>query len=148
MLVNDDYFVRLPYRLDNGLTIQWRDSAKIENLDVNSIFRQDLRRFQSGVQHGRIGNYAQIAPFARPASFSKRNHVILCRHLALNPAIQIFVLEENDRVVIANRSLNQTLGVISGCRANNFQAGVVHEPHLRILRVKRSAMDIATAWSA
>ena len=43
---------------------------------------------------------------------------------------------------------DQALGVVGGGRANHFQAGRVHEPHLRILRMEWAAVNIAAAGAA
>src|ERR1035438_9082303 len=80
--------------------------------------------------------------------FAERNHIVLRRNFFLDSAIQIFVLEKNYRVVIADRRLDQSLGIVGSRGANNFQAGCVHEPHLRILRVKWAAMHVASARPA
>ncbi len=107
-----------------------------------------LGGFQRGVHHGRISNDAEVATFAGDARLAQRHDVIFRRNFFFDAAIKIFVLEEDDRIVVADRRFDQTLGVVGAGRANHFQAGRVHEPHLRILRVKRAAVNIAAAGSA
>ena len=58
------------------------------------------------------------------------------------------MLEKDHRIVIANGSLDKPLGVIGRRRANDFQTRVMHEPHLWVLGMKWSTMNVATAGPA
>ena len=58
------------------------------------------------------------------------------------------MLKENHRVVIANRRLDQTLGVIRGRRRHHLQPRRADEPHLRVLRMERPAVNASARWRA
>ena len=60
-------------------------------------------------------------------------------------AVEILVLEVHHRVVVADRRLQQPLGVVCRRRRDHFQPGPMDEPGLRILRVIETAADIAAA---
>src|SRR5712672_325379 len=89
-----------------------------------------------------------MTSFAGDPSLTNRDDVVVSRNFFLDPSIKILVLEENHRIAVANGRFDQPLGVISRRRADNFQSRRMHKPHLRILRMKRPAMDVAAAWSA
>src|SRR5207253_5405478 len=97
------------------------------------------------MHHGGISNDAEVTAFTGDASFAQRDDVVVRGDIFFNAAIQIFVLEEYDRIVIANGSLDQTLGVVGAGGTDDFQAGRMDEPHLWILRVERTSMHIAAA---
>src|SRR5208282_1715860 len=88
-----------------------------------------------------------MMPLARDPRLAKRNYVIVGWDFFLDPSVQIFVLEKDHRVVVADRRFDESLGIVGGRRTDNFQAGRVHEPHLRILRVEWPAMHIPAAWT-
>ena len=49
--------------------------------------------------------------------------------------------------MVADRGLDQSLGIVGRRGADDLQTRGVHEPHLGILRVKRAAVDVASAGS-
>ncbi len=69
--------------------------------------------------------------------------VFFARQLFLDAPVEAFVLEENHRVVIADGRFDQPLGIVRRRRRHHFQTGRAHEPHLRVLRVKRAAVNAA-----
>src|SRR4029077_16710015 len=79
---------------------------------------------------------------------AERNDVIFGRNFFLDATVEIFVLEKEHRIVVSYRSFDQPLGIIGTCRTDHFQPGRVHKPHLGILRVKRTPMDVAPAGAA
>src|SRR6266700_308135 len=89
-----------------------------------------------------------MTAFAGYACFAERNDVVVSWNLFFDSPVEILVLEENYGIVVADGGFDQSLGVVGGRGTDNFQSGRVHEPHLRILRMKRPAMDVAATWSA
>jgi len=65
-----------------------------------------------------------------------------------NSAVEIFVLEKDHGIVVANGGFDQSLGVIGGCGAHDFETGSVYEPHLGILRMEGATVDVASAGTA
>src|ERR1700682_4306737 len=78
---------------------------------------------------------------------SERDDVIVVWNFFLDSSIQIFVLEKDHGIVVANRGFDESFGIVGRCRTNDLQSGRVHEPHLRILRVEWPTMQIAAAWA-
>ena len=100
------------------------------------------------MHHRCISDDAEIAAFAGDVGFADGDDVIFCGDFSLDAAVEIFVLEEDARVVVADGSFDQTFGVVGRGRADDFQAGIVDEPHLGILRVERAAVNVAAAGAA
>ncbi len=57
-------------------------------------------------------------------------------HLALFVAVQVLVLEVDDRVVVPDGCFEQPFGVVRRSRGDHLEAGCVDEPGLRILGVE------------
>ena len=98
--------------------------------------------------HRSIGNDAQVAAFASDASLADGHDIIFRRHFFLDAAIKIFVLEENAGIVIADGGFDQAFGVVGRGRANDFETGIVDEPHFGILGVEGAAVDVSAAGAA
>ena len=72
------------------------------------------------MHHGRISDDAQVAAGTSYAGFTERNNVVVVRDILFDPAIEIFVLEEDDRIVVADGGFDQALGIVCGGRADDF----------------------------
>ena len=83
------------------------------------------------------------SPSRCDARLADRHRVALLRHLALDAAVQVLVLEVEDRVRILDRADQQALGVLGRRRADALEAGDVRERRLRVLRVERAAGEAA-----
>src|SRR5208282_2765586 len=98
--------------------------------------------------HCSIRDYAQVATLPGNSRLAQRHDVIFSRDIFFDPSIKILVLEEDHRIVVANGGLDETLRIIGACRTNHFQSRRMHKPHLWILRMKWTSVDIAAAGSA
>ena len=63
--MQNNRFVRLFYSLNNGLAIQRGQRTQVNDLQFDAFLRQNLSSFERGVNHGRVGNHADVAAFAR-----------------------------------------------------------------------------------
>src|ERR1041385_5464874 len=95
------------------------------------------------MDHGGIGNDAEVAALAMHTGLADRNNMLVFRHLFLDAAIQKFVFEKQDRVIVANGRLDQAFGIAGGSGSDYFHSWRMDEVHLGILRVKRAAMHSA-----
>src|SRR6267154_2721919 len=100
------------------------------------------------MNHRGISNDAEVAAFADYVRFADGDDVIFCGDFALDAAVEIFVLEEDAGIVVADGGFDQTFGVVRRGGADDFKAGIVDEPHLGILRVEGAAVDVSTAGTA
>src|SRR5580693_5455961 len=95
--------------------------------------------------HRGISNDAHVATPTGDSRFAQRHDVILDGNFLFDTPIKVLVLEENHRIVVANRSFDKTLRVVRACGTNHFQPRRVHKPRLRILGVKWTSVDVPSA---
>ena len=88
------------------------------------------------------------APSRRTAALPSGHDVVLVGHLVLDPAVEVLVLEVEDRIVVADRRLQQSFRVVGGRRLDHLQARRVEEERLRVERVERPAADAAAGRTA
>src|SRR5580704_12411501 len=100
------------------------------------------------MDHGCVRDYAQVAAFADDVRFTDGDDVIFGGHFAFDAAVEIFVLEEDAGIVVADGGFDQAFGVVGRGRANYFQAGIVDEPHLGILRVEGATVNVSATGAA
>src|SRR5580698_1219693 len=148
MLVQNDDFVRLLHGLRDGLTVERRDGAQVEDFNVDSVVLQNVSSLQSGVDHGGVGNNAEIAAFAGDARFANGNNIVFGGDFSLDAAVKILVLEKDAGIVVADGGLNQAFRIVRRGGADDFEARVMDEPHFGILRMKRAAVDVSAAGAA
>src|SRR5579862_4205418 len=95
-----------------------------------------------------ISNDAQVAAFAGNIRFADWHNVVFRWDFAFDAAVKIFMFEEDARIVVADGGFDQAFGVVGRGRANDFKTWVVDEPHLRILRMEGTAVDVSAARAA
>src|ERR1700720_1517631 len=100
------------------------------------------------MDHGGVSDDAKVAAFADDIRFTDRDDVIFRRDFALDAAVKIFVLEKNAGIVVADSGFDQAFGIVRSGRTDNFEAGIVDEPHLGVLRMERAAVNVSAAGAA
>ena len=89
-----------------------------------------------------------LAPLAPDLGPAQRHRVVPRRHLAADRAVHLLVLEEQHRVVVADRGPEQALGVVGRRRDDDLEARDVGEERLDRLRVVQRAVDAAAVRRA
>ena len=149
VLVDDQRAIGLLHRGDDRVVVERAERPQVDDLDRQPVFLlQLLGRVQRFPDARRVGDDRQILALARRAGLADRDDVITRRHRLLDATVEILVLEEEHAVVIANRRLEESLGVARGGRIDHLEARRVDESRLRVLRVEGSAADITAARSA
>ena len=87
-------------------------------------------------------------PHRRDGRFAERDGVVVARDISLDTAIQVLVLQKDNRIVVADRRLQQSLGVVGCGGFNDLEARRVYVGHLRVLGVKRAAAKAASRGGA
>ncbi len=118
MFVKNDDFVGLLHGGGDRLAIERRDRTQIEDFDFDSLFAQDLRGFERGVQHGGIGDHAEVMALARHPRFPDRNYIIVAWNFFFDSPVEILVLEKDYGIVVADRRLDESLGIVGRRRAD------------------------------
>src|ERR1700677_1695938 len=146
--MKDNHFVCFLYSLSDGFAVERGNGTQVEDLDVDIFSCENLDSFERGVDHRCVGDHAEVAAFADNVRFADGNDVVPSGNFTLDTPIKIFVLKKYAGVIIADCGFDQALGVVGRGRANHLEAGIVDEPHLGILRVERTAVNVSTAWAA
>ena len=100
------------------------------------------------MDHRRVGDDAEVAAFANDVGFADGDDVIFGGDFAFDAAVEIFVLEEDAGIVVADGGFDQAFGVVGRGGADDFEARIVDKPHLGILRVERAAVDVSAAGAS
>ena len=100
------------------------------------------------MDHRGVSDDAQVVAFASDARFADGDDVVIRGDFFFDAAVEIFVLEEDAGIVVADGGFDQALGVVGRGGADDFEAGIVDEPHLGILRVEGAAVDVSAAGAA
>ena len=149
MLVDDEHSVGLPERLDDGFAVERQQGAQVNDLAGKAVlFLQLLSSFQAVVHHGGEADHGQVPALAPDGSLADGHGVVVQRHVLFDSPVEVLVLEEQHRVVVAHRRLDEALGVVGRAGADHLETRRVDEIHLRVLRVEGPAMDAAAHRAA
>src|SRR5262245_37593951 len=147
-LVEQQRAARLGHRREDRLAIQRRQAPEIDDLRLHAVGLQLLRGVERRVHHRAERQDRQVAAFALHFGLPDRDDVVLLRHVVLDAAVQELVLEVQDRVVVPNRGLEESLRVVGGRGLDHLEAGRVPEVGFGIQRVERAAADTAAGRPA
>ncbi len=87
-------------------------------------------------------------PFAAHHGFADRHGVVPGGNFSFDAAIEEFVFEKKNRIIVAHRGLQQAFGIVGRRGVDHLQPRRVHEVHLRIRGMKRPAMHAASGGPA
>ena len=100
------------------------------------------------MHHESISYYADILPFYFNVRLAYRDGVVTIGDLATHEAICALVLEEDDRVVVADGGLEQALGVVWSGGGDDLESRGVGEEGLDALRVVERSANAAALGSS
>ena len=122
---------------DHGVIIQGQKGTQIHHLAGYALLRQLFSRLEAGAHHAGIGNQGDIRPLPGQGRSADLHHIVrLIGDFALH-RVGPFVLQEDHRVVVPDRRLQQALAVRRGVGRDHLQTGHVVEPRLQGLAVLR-----------
>ncbi len=105
---------------------------------------EDLRRFLGDVGHLEDADDRHVGALTAHHRFAEAQHVVALGHLAAD-AVEALVLDEDHRVVVADRRLQQRLGVGRGRGAGDQQAGDLEVERLEAVGVGRAELMAAAS---
>ena len=145
--MQDDNLAGFFHRFQNGFAIKGQKRPQVDNLGVDSLLLQPVGRVERRVHHRPVSNNRKVAAFATDCRLADRDYVVVRRYFLfdLRIAVQELVLEEQHRIFVANRSLDQALRVVGGRRLDHLQPGCIKEKRLDVLRVERAAVHASAA---
>ena len=100
------------------------------------------------MDHRGIGDDGDIGAGAFHVGLADRHDIVFRRQNRLHAPIEELVLEINHRVGIADRRLQESLGVIRCGRSDDFEPRRMKEPAFRAFRMERPAVHPAAKWRA
>src|SRR5687767_12551964 len=132
--------IRLAHGVRNGFQIHRPYRAQVDDVDADVLFRELVSGLRGEVHGLAVGHDRTVVTFPLQVRLSNGDDVLLVRHVALD-VVQHLPLEKDHGVVVANRALEQPLGVVRRARRNNLESGDVRQPGLEGLRVLRRELQ-------
>ena len=150
VLMNDEQLVGLAHGGGDRFVIHREQRTQIQHFDRCAVLPLDLL---GGIErlphHGRPRHDGEVGSLAGNTRLADRREDLFgIRQILFDPPIEEFVLEVQHWIVIADRSLDQPLGIPCGRRTHELEPGCVEEPSLWVLRVERPATDVSSRGSA
>ena len=125
-LVDQHQVTGLGDRLEDRRGVERRERSRIDDLDLHAVGRQTLRRGQRAVDHPTCGHDGHVSPGPAHVGHAERDEVLALGDLAVLERQQD-VVEETDRVVVADRRGHQALRIGGGRRQRDLQPRDAHE---------------------
>ena len=119
---------------EDRLPVPGPEGAEIEHLHIDPLAGEARRRIERGVHRRRPGDEGEIPARPGAAGGAQGDRFDLLRHLALEPP-EILVLHVDDRIVAADRRLEEAGVVRRRGRHHHHQPRDVHVPGLQRLAV-------------
>src|SRR5438874_11800714 len=150
VLVYDEHLVGLLHRPHDRGVIHRQQRPEVEDFDRETVvLRQLVGRLERLPHRGPVGDDGQVLPLAsQPRLADGSEDLLLFRQRLLDPAVQPFVLEVDDRIVVPDGGLDQALRVPRRGGIDDLQARRMKEGRLRVLRMERTAPHVAAARAA
>ncbi len=137
-LVHNQGAVGLAHRGDHGLLVERHQGAEIDYLGFDALDRQLLGHLERRPDSRSVGHKSEVRAFAPDGRASQLRHLSGPRQHRLDAAVEKLVLAVDHRIGVADRRLQQALGVLGGGRAYHLEPGHMGEPGLRVLGVERA----------
>jgi len=134
----------LPHRCEDRLLVEGHERPNVHDFGADPFFRQSGGRLEREQHLARPGDDRHVGALALDVGLAERDEVFAGGHRSLG-AVQQLVLDEHDRVVVADRRRKEPLRVRRRGRHHDLQPGHVGEPRLERLGVLRG---IAAAGAA
>ena len=141
VLVRDDDAVGRADRGRNRVPVERRDRPQIHDHRADAVLLRLLCRDERPLHHRapRDDDHVGAGPADGRAAEGNREVRAGIRALVVRLAIQVLVLEEEHRIVAADRRAQQPRRVLGGRRVDDAQAGAVREDALAGLAVVQPA---------
>ena len=128
VLMHDQRATGLVDRRQNGRLVEGHERPQVDDVGLHAFPGKPIGRLECGYDHRAIRDDRQVTAFAPNGGGAERHDVVTLRHRTLGSTIQIFMLEIDHRIVIADCRLQQSFGVV-GCRGrHNLETRAVDKP--------------------
>ena len=136
--MDDQEPVRLPDGFEYGLLVVGQQRPQVEHFRLHPLAGQGLGGVQAVKDHLAVGDDRRVAALPPDRRLADGHGVILAGDLFPDPGepVEALVFEEEHRVVVADRRLEQALRVVGRSRRHDLEAGHLAEPGFGVLGVE------------
>jgi len=138
--VRDHKGVRFFDGIEDDVLVERHKTTGVNHFGADSLSCQGLGGLKGGVNHERGGDDGHVSAFTLYITLAQLDGGCLVAYFALD-AVQNLVFEKDHGVVVANGADKQALGVSRGGGNAYLDAGNVHEPGLKALRMLGGCAD-------
>ena len=110
---------------EHGLLVERFERAEIDQLDAGAgLLSHGRDRLQRLVHHHPVGDDRRVRAFLDDPRLADRHLVVPVGHRSLDRPVHLLVLEEEHRILVADRGPQQARGIGRGAGATTFSPGV------------------------
>ena len=120
--------VGLLQRGQDRVDIERPDCAQVDHFGLDAVLGQLVGRLERLGDHDRECHDGDVGALALDLGLADRQHEIIVVRQLETVAVEQLVLQEDDRVGIADRRLQQALGVLGRPRCDHLEAGDMAVP--------------------
>ena len=95
--------------LKNRFLVEREQGAEVDDFGFDAFLGEGFGGFERSVHHRGVGNDGEVFSFAADDGFAERHGVIACGNFFLQAAVEKFVLEEKNRIVVADAAFSRPL---------------------------------------
>lgn len=122
--LHDDGAVGLGHRFEDRFLVERHQRARVDNLGLDAGLSEFVRRLQRARDHVRPGDEGDVLARPLDVGLAEFDDVLAVRHQPLGH-VEVLVLQEHYRIVLAQRVFEQALGVGGHRGHHHLEAGYV-----------------------
>src|SRR5712664_471132 len=145
--LDDDRAVGLLDRFENRGFVQRAEGSQVEHLSGHVLLGELIGRLLGNGEGLGVADERDIGPLALDVRTSDRDNVLAVGDVALQ-IVQHLALEHDDRIVVADRGLEEPLGIGRRRWRDDLETGDVREPAFPRLRVLRGELECGAVRAA
>ena len=138
ILFDDDHAVGLGEALEHRIGVERAQRAQVDDLRVDALFGQLVGGFERDADADRVADDRDVLALAHDPRLADRQDVVVELGHVEAAAVHQLVLEEHDRILGADRGLEQALRVGRVIRRDHDQAGDAGIPRREVVRMLRT----------
>src|SRR6476619_1062784 len=143
VFVDDHALAGLADRVEDSLLVEGPERPEVDHLDADPVVGDPVRGLEGVMGHQAVGAHGDLGAGVGHLRLAEGHGELAVRDVAADAPVHLLVLEEEDRVLVADRAAEQALGVVGRGRDDDLQPRDVGEERLDRLAVVQRAMDTA-----
>ena len=125
-LIDAHAATRLLDTFQDRIPVDGRKRPEVDDLAFDAIPGEIAGRVHGAMDHHAVGHDRAVAAVAHHVRFRKRDGIGFLRHVGLG-GVEILVLAEDHRIVVADRLDEQSLGVVGIGGTDDLEPGNMGE---------------------